>query len=55
MSASRRLPTLRFQPGIAAIYACTGASPSALAICGLPPIEAGHSHSIVAGGLREMS
>ena len=27
----------RFQPGIAAMYACTGASPSAFAICGLPP------------------
>ena len=27
----------RFQPGIAARYACTGASPSAFAICGLPP------------------
>src|SRR6266481_21859 len=37
MSASRRRPTSRFQPGIPAMYACTGASPSALAICGLPP------------------
>src|SRR6185295_11122103 len=37
MMASRRLPTSRFQPGIAAMYACTGASPSAFAICGLPP------------------
>src|SRR5437867_11146582 len=37
MSASSRLPTARFQPGIAAMYACTGASPSAFAICGLPP------------------
>src|ERR1044072_4051466 len=37
MSASRRVPTSRFQPGIAAMYACTGASPSAFAICGLPP------------------
>src|SRR5688500_1377747 len=37
MSASRRFPTSRFQPGIAAMYACTGASPSAFAICGLPP------------------
>jgi len=25
------------QPGMAAIWACTGASPSPLAICGLPP------------------
>jgi hypothetical protein len=25
------------QPGNAAMYACTGASPSAFAICGLPP------------------
>src|SRR5829696_8521342 len=37
MSASRRLPMSRFQPGMAAMKACTGASPSALAICGLPP------------------
>src|ERR1041385_4545122 len=37
MSASRRFPKSRFQPGIAAMYACTGASPSAFAICGLPP------------------
>src|SRR4029078_10846102 len=32
-----RFPMSRFQPGIAAMYACTGASPSAFAICGLPP------------------
>src|SRR3954463_7653206 len=37
MSASRRFPMSRFQPGIAAIKAWTGASPSAFAICGLPP------------------
>src|SRR5258708_7618891 len=37
MSASRRFPTSRFQPGIPAMYACTGASPSAFAIRGLPP------------------
>src|SRR6187431_1559918 len=37
MIASRRRPRSRFQPGIAAMYACTGASPSAFAICGLPP------------------
>ena len=37
MSASRRFPMARFQPGIAAMYACTGLSPSAFAICGLPP------------------
>src|SRR5688500_412861 len=37
MSASRRFPRSRFQPGIAAMYACTGASPSPFAICGLPP------------------
>src|SRR3546814_18044428 len=29
MSASRRRPTSRFQPGMAAMQACTGASPSA--------------------------
>src|SRR6185503_17246240 len=37
MTASRRFPMSRFQPGIAAMYACTGASPSAFVICGLPP------------------
>src|SRR5207253_5758362 len=37
MSASSQRPRSRFQPGIAAMYACTGASPSAFAICGLPP------------------
>src|SRR5260221_721277 len=37
MSASSQRPTLLFQPGIAAMYACTGGSPSAFAICGLPP------------------
>src|SRR5581483_5497843 len=37
ISASRRLPTSRFQPGIALMYACTGLSPSPIAICGLPP------------------
>src|SRR5687767_8275767 len=37
MSASSRRPTSRFQSGIAAMYDCTGASPSPFAICGLPP------------------
>src|SRR6267142_2072352 len=37
MSASRRFPRSRFQPGIPAMYACTGASPSAFAMRGLPP------------------
>lgn len=37
MTASRWRPTARFQPGMAAIYACTGASPSAFEILGLPP------------------
>src|SRR5262249_18543906 len=37
MIASRRFPISRFQPGIALMYACTGASPSPFAICGLPP------------------
>src|SRR5260221_1415705 len=37
MRASSRRPRSRFQPDIAAMYACTGASPSAFAICGLPP------------------
>src|SRR6266849_3210923 len=37
MSASRRRPTSRFQPGMAAMQARTGASPSALAIWGLAP------------------
>src|SRR5258708_28418301 len=37
MSASRRFPRSRFQPGIPAMYACTGTSPSAFAMRGLPP------------------
>src|SRR5205809_275122 len=37
MSTSRRFPRSRFQPGIPAMYACTGASPSAFAMRGLPP------------------
>jgi len=37
MSASRRRPTSCFQPGMAAMKACTGASPYPFAICGLPP------------------
>src|SRR3954452_12447649 len=37
MSASRRRHTSRCQPGIASMYSRTGASPSPLAICGLPP------------------
>src|SRR3954470_5982516 len=51
MSASRRRPTPRFQPGIAAMYACTGASPSALAICGLPPLRS-RGFAVAAGALR---
>src|SRR3546814_8809729 len=37
MSASRRRPRSLFQPGMAAMWACTGASPVPFAICGLPP------------------
>src|SRR5215469_8804042 len=37
ISASRRFPRSLFQPGILAMYACTGASPSAFAMRGLPP------------------
>jgi len=37
MSASRRFPRSRFQPGIPAMSAFTGASPSAFAIRGVPP------------------
>ena len=37
MSASSVRPTSCFQPGMAAMYACTGASPSPFGICGLPP------------------
>src|SRR5262245_13714738 len=37
MSASRRRPTSRFQPGMAEMYARTGALPSPFAIWGLPP------------------
>jgi hypothetical protein len=32
-----RFMSPRFQPGSAAMYARTGASPSPFAICGLPP------------------
>src|SRR5262245_7546392 len=35
--ASRRRPMSRFQSGNASMYSCTGASPSAFAICGLSP------------------
>jgi hypothetical protein len=38
---ARRFPMARFQPGIAAMYACAGASPSAFAMRGLPPEEDG--------------
>src|SRR5690606_20956815 len=37
MSASSHSPMSRFQPGSAVRYARTGAAPSPLAICGLPP------------------
>src|SRR5688500_9025625 len=50
MSVSRRRPTSRFQPGIAAMYACTGASPSAFAICGLPPVRSFTGLAFFAGG-----
>jgi hypothetical protein len=36
-SVATRAVYPEFQPGIVAIYACTGASPSPFAICGLPP------------------
>src|SRR5688572_9465417 len=39
MIASRRRATGGFQPGRARIHACTGALPSAFAICGLPPLN----------------
>src|SRR5262245_32709842 len=50
MSESRRRPSALFQPGIAAMYACTGASPWPLAICGLPPLR-----SLGAGCLRGLA
>src|ERR1700712_4539105 len=37
MRSSNARPTSCFQPGIAAMYACTGPSPSPLAMRGLPP------------------
>lgn len=37
MSTPRRHVTSLFHPGTAKIQACTGSSPSALAICGFPP------------------
>src|SRR5436190_10831371 len=36
------------QPGIAAMYACTGALPSAFAICGLPPAASFDGLALVA-------
>src|SRR5205823_12278545 len=51
MSASSRRPTSRFQTGIAAMYACTGASPSAFAICGLPPARSFTGLASLAPGL----
>jgi hypothetical protein len=39
MIVSSRFASGRFQPGSAAIYACTGALPSPFAICGLPPVS----------------
>src|SRR5262245_60402372 len=50
MSASRRDPRSRFQPCNAAMYACTGASPSAFAICGLPP-----DRSFILAGLASVA
>src|SRR6266513_2750361 len=51
MSASMRFPRSRFQPGIPAMYACTGASPSAFAICGLPPARSFTGLASLAPGL----
>src|SRR5260221_1089535 len=51
MSASRRFPRSRFQPGIPAMYDCTGASPSAFAICGLPPERSFTGFASLAPGL----
>jgi len=39
MIRSNAIPTPCFQSGSAAIQACTGPSPSPLAICGLPPVS----------------
>ena len=41
MRESNQTPTPCFHSGIAEIYSCTGASPSAFAICGLPPESKG--------------
>src|SRR6187397_2604724 len=51
MSASSRRPTSRFQPGIPAMYACTGASPSAFAMRGLPPVRSFNGLASLAPGL----
>src|SRR5256885_14600310 len=51
MSASSQRPTSRFQPGIPAMYACTGVSPSAFAICGLPPERTFTGSALLAPGL----
>src|SRR5947199_9864662 len=50
MSASSRRPTPRFQPGIPAMYACTGASPSAFAMRGLPPARSFNGLAALAPG-----
>src|SRR5258706_13687181 len=51
MSASSRRPTSRFQPGIPAMYACTGASPSAFAMRGLPPVRSFNGLASLGPGL----
>src|SRR5262245_48371007 len=51
MSASSQRPTSRFQPGMPAMYACTGASPSPFAICGLPPDSSRNGLASLAPGL----
>ena len=49
MSASSLRPTSLFHPGIAAMYACTGASPSPFGICGLPPERSAGADSLLGG------
>ena len=51
MSASSRRPTSRFQPGIPAMYSRTGASTSAFAMRGLPPVRSFNGLASLAPGL----
>jgi len=52
ITSSSRRTTSRFHPGMAAMYARTGASPSPLAICGLSPERSLGFFFAAAAGVR---